>query len=373
MLLWRYSSWIVITDMLSLYLHIPFCKQKCAYCSFYSESCDNKTEYIDALIRCVKYYGQKYGGKTGTVYVGGGTPSVIGGQDIARLFESVYRYFDVDENAEITVEANPESVDGNFLDALTDSGVNRLSLGVQSFNDKELCVIGRLHDSRRAKTAIELARNYGFENINCDLIFGLPGSTAQAFEDSLKTLVVYGIPHISCYNLQLEKGTPIYENRQELPDETEQEKMYFCACETLEKKGYAHYEISNFAKPGYESRHNSAYWNGSDYLGLGPSAHSKVGGERFWFAADTAAFIIRDEFEPDGREAITDARFEKLMLSLRTSNGIHVLDVPESAEYIKRLVFGGFADVRNDRIILTDKGFYLSNTIITDIARSEGL
>lgn len=353
--------------MISLYIHIPFCKKKCLYCSFYSVSDDYKAEYTEAIIRCVK----KYGGKTlKSIYIGGGTPSVMSPHDIGRIFDAIYKNFTVSYGAEITVEVNPESVNGDFLDALNTSGVNRISMGVQSFCDKELLAIGRLHDAKTAKTAVSLCRQHGFDNISCDLIFGLPYQTEDSLKTSVNTLVSLDIPHISCYNLQLEEGTPICDYAHLVPDEDGQAKMYYLVCNTLKNAGYSHYEISNFCKDGYKARHNSAYWDDSDYLGLGPAAHSRIGDMRYSFDADIKKFI-NGNFEFDSSEKITDPLFEKIMLRLRTSDGLDLKYTKNSDLFINNLIKEGFAVKNNGKLILTDKGFYLSNSIIAEITARE--
>lgn len=354
--------------MISLYIHIPFCARKCDYCSFYSVTDDCKEQYVDALTRALAFYGKKQ--KTATVYVGGGTPSLISPALIERVFSAVYDNFDVDKSAEITIEANPESFNRDFVKSVKEMGVNRLSLGVQSFDDGELLSAGRLHDSKSAKKAISLACET-FENVSCDLIFGLPKQTETSFEKSLDIAIKSGVKHISCYNLQVEEGTPIFEKKITVPNEEVQEKLYFLACEKLVQNGYEHYEISNFAKRGFQSRHNSAYWTGADYLGLGPSAHSKLGDSRSYFDADLCKFIGRTSFEFDGSERITDPLFEKIMLGLRTSQGVPIDILKKSESYVRRLEDSGFATVKNGMLTLTDKGFYLSNTIISDITAKE--
>lgn len=350
-----------------LYLHVPFCRRKCAYCSFYSLEKYDAEEYIAAIIRAVQYHG----GKTlDSVYIGGGTPSVLAPLQLARLMNAVRENFTVPSAAEITVEANPESCTAEFIAAARAAGINRLSLGVQSLDDRELSAVGRLHDRAGAISAIGRALA-AFGNISCDLIFGLPGQTAESFSHSLDALVSLGVPHISCYNLQVEKGTPLYDRGVTVPDEQAQESMYFLACDRLRAAGYRHYEISNFSKPGFESRHNGAYWTGEDYLGLGPAAHSKLGDTRCSFSPDLAAFCAKTDFDFDTRERIDDPLFERIMLTLRTDRGLETALLPHCAGYIARLCENGLADVTDGRLVLTDRGFYLSNTIISDLAAKE--
>ena len=357
--------------MISLYLHIPFCKQKCAYCSFYSLTDFDKEEYIDAIIRCVKYYGDKCRQKADTIYIGGGTPSVLPPKLICRLFDAVYKSFDIADGVEITVEANPESCDTEFLDAARANGVNRLSLGVQSFCDSELRAVGRIHTSADAVSAVRRARESGFENISCDLIFGLPGQTENSFRKNIDTLIGLDIEHVSCYNLQIEEGTPLEKSKITLPDETKQEKMYFLACNMLENAGYTHYEISNYAKKGLESRHNSAYWTDKDYLGLGPAAHSKIGDIRCSFLPDIRRFVSRKEFEFDCREKTDDGLFEKIMLTLRTNRGLDMSLLPNSSDFVSKLCSEGLSQISDGVLRLTDRGFCVSNSIIAEIAARE--
>ncbi len=354
--------------MTSLYIHIPFCKRKCSYCSFYSVSDDYKAEYTDAIIRCVKHYG----GKTlKSIYIGGGTPSVMLPAQIQKIFDEIYKNFTVIDSAEITVEVNPESVNREFLQTLKMCGVNRISMGVQSFNDKELFAISRLHDAKTAKNAVALCREHGFHNISCDLIFGLPYQTIDSLKASINTLVSLDVPHISCYNLQLEEGTPICKMSHLVANEDTQAKMYYLVCDTLKNAGYLHYEISNFCKEGYHARHNSAYWDESDYLGLGPAAHSRIGDTRYSFDADIKKFIQKSEFGFDNIEKITDPLFEKIMLSLRTSDGLDLKYLKNSDLFIKSLIKEGFAVLKDGKLILTDKGFYLSNSIIAELTSKE--
>ena len=364
--------------MISLYLHIPFCRHKCNYCSFYSLTDFDKSEYIDAIIRCVQYFGKNSvenplisDCRADTVYIGGGTPSVLPPKLIYRLFDAVYRNFEIEKNAEITVEANPESCDREFLSAVKGAGVNRLSLGVQSLDDGQLRAAGRIHTSAQAVEAVKLARNTGFDNISCDLIFGLPGQTERSFENSLKILTGLDIEHISCYNLQVERGTPLERSGVSVPGEQTQERMYFLACEFLAERGYVHYEISNYAKRGLESRHNSAYWTGKDYLGIGPAAHSKIRDMRCSFLPDIGRFCARRSFEFDRCERIDDPLFEKIMLSLRTKNGLDTALLKNSEKFISRLKDSGYAVAHDGILRLTDRGFYLSNSIIAELAARE--
>lgn len=350
--------------MTSLYLHVPFCKKKCDYCTFYSVTDDLKESYTDALIAAIKKHG---GRRLASIYIGGGTPSVLSASQISRITDAVFKYNTVEDGAEFTVECNPESITADFVKA---SGANRISMGFQSFCGGELKAIGRLHSASDCKRAVEICRDCGIDNISGDIIFALPHQDIRSLKYSLNSLISLDIPHISAYNLQLESGAPITRLEKQVPDEDTQAGMYYLICDMLGSAGYRHYEISNFAKSGYRAVHNSRYWTGDDYIGLGPSAHSKIGNTRCFFDADIKKFI-NGSFEFDGFEEIEDALFEKIMLGLRTEDGAELSLFKNSDAFIKQIVSAGFAKTDGGRLILTDKGFYLSNTIIAELAAKE--
>ena len=354
--------------MISLYIHIPFCKQKCSYCTFYSHDNAIAPQYVNSVVNALEHFS---GEEVYSVYIGGGTPSTLKPSELLKILNAVFKNYNVLKDAEITIEANPESVTDEFLAAAKSGGVNRISLGIQSFVNKELKAINRLHDNKTAIAAVKKCKDHGFFNISCDLIFGLPYQTQNSLEYSLNTLLSLDIPHISCYNLQLEEGAPILKFASKVPNEETQRDMYFCVCNTLKSAGFCHYEISNFAKSGFEAKHNSIYWQGNDYLGIGPSAHSLLKGVRYSFNADTYKFINNKDFVFDTSERIESPLFEKIMLGLRTANGINTSLLKNSDNYIKGLVKGGFATVKDGVLSLTDEGFYLSNTIISDIISKE--
>ena len=350
--------------MISLYLHIPFCKKKCGYCSFYSVTDDLKEQYTDALVRAI----EKHGGKRlRSIYIGGGTPSVLSPLQISRITDAVYKYNTAEDGAEFTVECNPESITADFVKA---SGANRVSLGFQSFCDGELAAVGRLHTADASQKAVDICTSCGIDNISGDIIFALPHQDIDSLRYSVERVLALGIPHISAYNLQLEDGTPVTRLADKVADEETQAKMYYLICGMLESAGYSHYEISNFARDGRRAVHNSVYWTDADYIGLGPSAHSRIGNNRYYFDADIRKFI-NGTFEFDGGERITDPLFEKIMLGLRTDGGVDAALLPNSRQFISRLVSDGFAKPDRGRLILTDKGFYLSNTIIAEITARE--
>ena len=363
---------------LGLYLHIPFCVKKCAYCDFYSITDASRMDaYTSALIRSIREYGEKSAGRTtDTVYLGGGTPSYLGGARLERILHAVRESFALAEDTEITVECNPESTDAALLDALRRGGANRLSFGVQAAHDNELRRIGRIHDFARARSAVLLAHEHGFSNISLDLMYGLPGQTQDMFLDSLSQCLALQPTHLSCYGLKLEPMTEMGREAPVLPDDDAQADTYLALCRVLSQHGFEHYEISNFALPGFRSRHNSKYWDLSEYIGLGPGAHSLFDGHRFAFPRDIAAFTdgtaaVRNEEEvPDFEQ-----QNEYLMLRLRTSDGVELRDLEERyhvdpAPYeavFRALAKPGLTELNGTRWHLTDAGFLVSNSIINMI------
>jgi oxygen-independent coproporphyrinogen III oxidase len=316
-----------------LYIHIPFCVSKCGYCDFYSVTLSARIpDFLDALHQEMSLY-HRNGDSFDTVYVGGGTPSLLGRTDIERLFADIRRSFLITPVAEITFEANPADITPPLLEALRCSGVNRLSIGVQSFDDGILSFLGRRHNRSEALHAFEAARGAGFAHINIDLIYGIPGQTLPTWLDSLREAIALGPEHLSCYQLSVAAGTPIAKRCRSgevcLPDDALQADFFFRTSETLHDAGYIHYEISNFAREGSESRHNSKYWNHTPYLGLGPSAHSFRDRERRWNHRSLDAYVrdLAGGVPPiAARESLTDEQLslESLYLGLRTRRGIHL-------------------------------------------------
>ena len=360
---------------LGLYLHIPFCVKKCGYCDFYSvEDRELMKEYVSALLLHIRSYGKVCSGYTvDTVYIGGGTPTCLGPKYLGRILQEIRNKFPLAEDAEITVECNPESTDKKVLDVMKKQGVNRLSFGVQSAHDEELRAIGRIHTFAQAKEAVELAREKGFDNISLDLMYGLPGQTQEMFLDSVEQCLGLEPQHLSCYGLKLEPGTPMGRDNPALPDDDAQADTYLAMCERLRDKGYEHYEISNFAKPGCRSRHNMKYWDLSEYLGLGPGAHSFMNGRRFAFARDLKAYIGGEDIVQDEDEVPTFQRQgEYLMVRLRTADGVDFLDLEKRynidstpyEEAFRGLMGNGLVAHQGTRWYLTEKGFLVSNSII---------
>lgn len=327
----------------ALYIHIPFCIKRCSYCDFFSELYrpEFAEQFTRALIAEMALY-EKHSvfaeSEIGTIYFGGGTPSVLPFQSIDTILQQIRDLFCVKNDCEITVEINPETVDQGYLQSLRAIGVNRLSIGTQSFSDAELKILGRIHDAEQAKKSIGWARGAGFDNLSLDLIFAIPGQHLHHWEQNLEQAIAFSPEHLSLYCLTVEKGTLLHKQvssgqLRKADDETER-AMYLKSVEMLKSSGYRHYEISNFAKPGLECRHNSKYWDGSPYLGLGPSAHSYWPAFRQWNIADVPKYVslVLEGKRPvhDFEELTSDQQiFEFIMLSFRTAEGVEVREFEE--------------------------------------------
>lgn len=366
---------------LGLYLHIPFCASKCKYCDFYSLAAPGRMDaYIDAMCRDIDAWGERCREYcVDTIYFGGGTPSLLGGKRLTQLMLALACAFDIDGDAEITVECNPDSMDGALLDDLRAAGVNRLSVGVQSAHDDELRMLGRRHTFAEARRAVEEAYCHGFDNLSLDLMYALPAQDTARLLESVRALLALDPAHLSCYALKVEPGTPFDWENVTQPDEDEQADMYLALCDALRQAGYEHYEISNWAQPGFRARHNARYWDLSEYLGIGPSAHSLFSGRRFAYGRSLDGFLAGERPEPEEDVDGFSPASEFLMLALRTSDGI----VPETFErrfgmpfapYAERLRFfapHGLTTLENGRWRLTEQGFLLSNSILTDILSAQ--
>lgn len=372
---------------LGLYLHIPFCKSKCAYCDFYSlpNSEARMDDYTAALIRHLEEVAPRCTlHRVDTVYFGGGTPSYLGEKRLALLLKTVKKRFRVSPQAEITLEANPDSAgDWKALRSLRRAGFNRLSLGVQAADDALLRRIGRVHTWDQVLSAVAAARMAGFDNLSLDLIYGLPGQTLAAWQETLRAATALEPEHISCYGLKVEPGTPLWQQRHSagIPDDDTQADMYLWTVEQLAGQGYAQYEISNFARPGRESRHNLKYWQLGEYAGFGPGAHSDLGGVRFAYARDLEAYIAGD-LQLSEMEAIPplDRDLEYIMLSLRTAQGIDrryfERQFRQKFQPMETLLTQyethGLAARTAQGWHLTPRGFFVSNAIIVSLQEAVG-
>ena len=363
---------------LGLYLHIPFCRSKCDYCDFYSlpGGEDRMDGYLRALLRQLEEAAPGAAGHSvDTVYVGGGTPTVFGGERLAALLAAVGRLYRLAPGAEITCEANPDSAGEELLRALRRAGFGRLSLGMQSADAGELAAVHRRHTPEQTDAAVAAARRVGFENLSLDLICGLPGQTEESWRRTVEHALSLRPEHLSCYGLKVEEGTPLARRvaaGEELPDDDAQADRYLWTVERLARAGFRQYEISNFARPGYESRHNLRYWRLEPYLGFGPGAHSDFGGRRFAVPADLAGYLA-GEAVPEG-EAVSpwERGNEYLMLGLRTAAGIAGEeyrrrfggDFDPLEELLSRFAGHGWAERNGDRWRLTPAGFLVSNRLI---------
>ena len=366
--------------MLGIYIHIPFCKKRCYYCDFCSTSEISEKLMDDYLKSLLTQIGEYFDGRTvraDTVYIGGGTPSVFGGKRIEKLMKELRKRVDIDRAAEITVEANPESCDKAFCKSLAKAGVNRVSLGFQSTDNKELFAIGRLHTFEQAKEALENVRKYVTDNISVDLMYGLPLQTVESFEKSIDDVAALNPSHISAYGLKLEENAPLLKMNVELPNDDEQADMYLMAVEKLEKLGYRQYEISNFAKDGRISRHNYKYWTLEEYIGFGCAAYSLYKGRRFSFAPDIKAYAAGDIRMGESEDMALDKKYRKgeyIMLALRTVKGLSEseyfgifkegMDKVESA--LEKYIPTGHCIKDGGNYRLTPKGFLFSYRIISD-------
>ena len=313
----------------SLYIHIPFCERKCFYCSFAVTI--SRLAQADVYLDCLaEEAGQHKGTLIKSIYIGGGTPTLLNGGQLQKLARRVIRdNFVVDDRAEFSIEANPEGLDSVKLAALRDLGVNRISLGVQSLNDHHLRYLGRNHGSGRAQSAYQLIRKSGFHNVSVDLMFSLPGQTRPQLRDDIEKMLDWDSQHISLYSLTIEKNSRFYAQKIEVPPDTQQEENYNFIEEELSRRGYRQYEVSNYAKPGFESKHNLNYWRGGEYTGLGMGAHSYRDGRRFWNVANLNGYLerIRNHESPvDGGEKLTlMVQFkERVLFGLRMNQGVNL-------------------------------------------------
>ena len=360
---------------IGLYLHIPFCKSKCPYCDFYSFSGKDteKDEYTKALKdRILRISNLQCKGDT--LYIGGGTPSVLGAENLKTLVDTCKNDFLTDD-AEITVECNPHGLNEDFFKTLYSCGVNRISMGLQSAVDNERRMLGRLSDRNQVENAVKMAQKVGFENITLDVMLGIPNQTEKSLNETLDFCISLGVPHISAYMLKLEENTHFYKNQEKynFPDDDLTADLYLQMCETLHSNGIMQYEISNFSKNGFESRHNLKYWHCEEYLGLGPSAHSFLDGKRFYFDRDFNAFMNSNSPIDDG---VGGDFTEYAMLNLRLVEGLNENKVFErfghnipKEIYEKSQIFidNGYMISTENGLALTRNGFLMSNSILAEI------
>lgn len=366
-----------------LYIHIPFCVKKCNYCDFLSAPATRVqiAEYLMCLKREISAY-REFQYQADTVFFGGGTPSLLLPSDIMELMEVLKTAFNIEETAEITMECNPETVDREKLLAMKRAGINRISFGLQSASDKELELLGRIHNYERFLSAYAMTREVGFTNINVDLMSAIPTQTESSWEETLRRVIALKPEHISAYSLIIEEGTAFYENADTLmlPDEDAERRMYYRTKELLREAGYERYEISNYARPGYESRHNLKYWSGEDYIGIGLGASSYLDGVRFHNPVDREAYRrkcgklreLREEEEIlDKRQKMEEFCF----LGLRRMKGISKVEFEECfgtpieeiyGTVLKKLQEKELLYIEETQIFLTEKGIDVSNQVFAE-------
>ncbi len=361
--------------MISLYIHVPFCRKKCRYCDFvsYEDSLCFADEYVNAIIKEAQNYN---GEKVATVFIGGGTPSLLSISQIDALVKGIGNAFDVSCCKEFTIEANPESITDDKLKAYCDLGVNRISIGLQSALDSELKMLGRIHTFDQFLTAYEKAQKR-FSNINIDLISALPGQTARHFISTLDTVTALKPQHLSVYSLIPEDGTPLMDDlisgKLVAVDDEADREIYCLTRNYLRTEGYERYEISNYSIPGYECKHNLTYWTGGDYVGLGCAAHSLYNGERSDHAADIHEYILDPTPKNKYKVTLTDLYQEFIMLRLRLAMGFSLTEFNNIFGYdfylknkntVDQLIKLELAQIKNGRFSLTDRGFDVCDSII---------
>ena len=357
-----------------LYLHVPFCRSKCGYCSFYSlPSTSLVPRWLGALHWEIDFYRERFEGFD-TIYLGGGTPTLLEIRDLAKIMDTLFAHFDFTPGTEITIEANPCDLNSDKIKALKTLGFNRVSLGVQSFDDRTLSFLGRGHTAMEAERALRDLRAFGFENIGMDLIYGINGQTIKDWTDTLNKALSFQPEHLSCYQLTIEKGTPFW-RRKKLGkitplSERDEYAFFMRTSRVLEDHGYIHYEVSNFARENiFISRHNSKYWQQTPYMGLGPVAHSFSESTRWWNVRSVRRYcemIEGGQAPVEGSENLTDQQMllESISLGSRTREGFDLSLVPHnshSSERLMQLQESGFLSLYNGRILPTRKGFLVAD------------
>lgn len=372
--------------MAGIYIHIPFCKQRCSYCAFYSSTLYNiKEEYVNALCNELRMRKEYLKGETvETIYLGGGTPSTLTISQLKRICDTVYSTYPVSDTPEVTIECNPDDLTIEFLKQLKTQPFNRISMGIQSFNDVQLKRLGRRHNAEKACSAVKNVRTAGYENISIDLMFALPGSTKEEWMHDLETAIALKPDHLSAYNLMYEEGTTLYNSLQrgEFKELSEEENVeqFQMLISSMKDAGYRHYEISNFAQPGRESRHNSSYWNDTPYIGCGAASHSYNGTSREWNIADIKEYIKginsgKRNFEVE--HLSEEERYNDTILTrLRTADGLPLAWMEEkfsdrlntymlrAAE--KEVALGNLKE-KDGYLSLTEKGIFISDAVIREL------
>ena len=369
--------------MAGIYIHIPFCRSRCIYCAFYSTTrLEQRRRYVDALCREARL--RAFSGQPAeTIYFGGGTPSQLTAAQLRQLFDTLYTIYKVDDDAEVTIEVNPDDVTDEYAAKLSQLPVNRVSMGAQTFDDRRLRFLHRRHTAEQVAQAVSRLRQAGIRNISVDLMYGFPNETIDDWQHDITCALDLGVEHLSAYCLAIEEGTELWrlkmkDGRMKMSDEELERQMYYTLIDRLTAAGYEHYELSNFARPGCRSRHNSSYWTGVPYLGLGAAAHSYDGQHRSWNVSDINRYMAGIENgTPDyGYETIDgDTRYnDRVMLALRTADGLDLASLTDadrkyllslSSEYLDQ----GFLRLSQNRLRLTRQSLFVSDMVISDLMR----
>ena len=371
--------------MAGIYIHIPFCKSRCIYCGFYSTTLlDLRKKYINAVCREMELRKNYIREPFSTIYLGGGTPSLLDEAELTKLFLYINNVYDVDRNAEITMECNPDDITPEFTNMLSRLPINRVSMGAQTFADSRLRLLHRRHNSDEVKHAVKLLREAGIKNISIDLMFGFPDESLSQWKEDISAALALNIEHISAYSLMYEEDTPLWKmldtgKVKEFDEELSLTMFKELVCQ-LTDAGYEHYEISNFARPGYRSRHNSSYWHQVPYIGLGAAAHSFDLNSRQWNVADLKLYIeeINNGIIPMEREELdNDTTFNDIITTaLRTSDGIdlNAMETRLGKRYRNTLISAagkhieqGLLEIRHDRLRLTFEGIFISDMVMSDL------
>lgn len=371
--------------MAGIYIHIPFCKSRCIYCGFYSTTLlDLRKKYINAVCREMELRKNYIREPFSTIYLGGGTPSLLDEAELTKLFLYINNVYDVDRNAEITMECNPDDITPEFTNMLSRLPINRVSMGAQTFADSRLRLLHRRHNSDEVKHAVKLLREAGIKNISIDLMFGFPDESLSQWKEDISAALALNVEHISAYSLMYEEDTPLWKmldtgKVKEIDEELSLTMFKELVCQ-LTDAGYEHYEISNFARPGYRSRHNSSYWHQVPYIGLGAAAHSFDLNSRQWNVADLKLYIeeINNGIIPMEREELdNDTTFNDIITTaLRTSAGIdlNAMETRLGKRYRNTLISAagkhieqGLLEIRHDRLRLTAEGIFISDMVMSDL------
>lgn len=371
----------------ALYVHIPFCDHKCIYCDFYSIiTSDNIEPFLSSIKKEIKYYSGLYSNDRifTSIFFGGGTPSLMEPGYLGEIIESLKKNYNVPGDAEITMETNPGTVNKEKLKSFREEGINRISIGIQSFHEDELKFLTRIHDKNTAIETVYNAKESGFDNINIDLIFNLPGQTKDRWKSNLETAIKLPLNHISAYSLILERGTilnkMVLDKKVVLQDEDYDADLYELTIDFLSSNGFLQYEVSNFTKPGFECRHNNAYWQYRDYLSFGTGSHSFMEGKRWWNFSSLKKYIYEIEnngYAVAGSEIISEEQYfnEYVMLALRSS-GLNLVEfrskfgenwINEKYVYLKELMGQNLLEISESKINLTKKGYAVCDEILGKI------